>query len=438
MHHKGRFPNAFFGASPRLDSAALAILVLLLFLIFVFLFLTLTAQPAQAQTYQVIYNFTGGADGAFPEAGLTMDRAGNSYGTTVYGGVGCPNGSLPGCGTVFKLSHRGSGWVLTTIYRFQGGSDGANPYAQVVIGPDGSLYGTTYLGGRGCDSYGCGTVFKLRPGPSATGSWTETVLYRFAGSPDGFSPNAAVVFDQAGNLYGTTINGGTFGVGSVFKLTPSDGGWTENVLYSFSNGNDGSYPTSSVIFDQIGNLYGTTTFGGGSLGCLIGCGTIFQLTRSGSDWTEKVLYRFQGRSDGGYVYAGLIFDGSGNLYGATGFLGSGNGGTVFELTPSGGNWTFNLLYSFTGQGGPYDSLLMDTAGNFYGTTGLDGLYQGGSVFRLTLSNGRWTETDLYSFTGFSDGGQPFSGVILDANCNLYGTAVEAGAYGYGVVWEVTP
>jgi len=408
---------------------------------FVLLLLALTValtESVQAQTYRVIYNFTGGADGGFPEAGLTMDRAGNFYGTTVYGGEGCPNGEPPGCGTLFKLAHRGSGWVLATIYRFQGGSDGANPHAQVVIGPDGSLYGTTYLGGTGCDGYGCGTVFKLSPGPNATGSWKETVLYRFNGSPDGANPNAAVAFDQARNLYGTTGNGGVYGTGSVFKLTPSDGGWTESVLYSFNNGNDGAYPIAGVVFDQGGNLYGTTAFGGGSVGCLSGCGTAYQLTPSGSDWIEKVLYRFQGGSDGGYVYAGLIFDGSGNLYGATGFLGSGNGGTVFELTPSGGGWTFNLLYSFTGQSGPWDSLVRDTAGNFYGTTGSDGLYQAGSVFRLTLSNGGWTETDLYSFTGSSDGGDPFSGVILDANGHLYGTAVDRGGYGYGVVWEITP
>jgi uncharacterized repeat protein (TIGR03803 family) len=435
MHHKGRFPNVFFGANLRPDSAALAILILLLFLIFVLLFMTLTAQPAQAQTFRVLHNFTGGQDGAFPEAGLTMDKAGNSYGTTVYGGGGC-SGSLPGCGTVFKLSRQGPDWVLATIYSFQGGSDGYYPYAQVVIGPDGSLYGTTYLGGRGCDGYGCGTVFKLRPGPNATGSWTETVLYRFTGSPDGFGPNAAVVFDQAGNLYGTTFVGGSHGSGAVFQLTPSGGSWTENVLYSFTSGNDGSYPISGVIFDQVGNLYGTTTSGGGSPVC--SCGTIYQLMRSGSGWTEKVLYRFQGGSDGAFPYAGLIFDGSGNLFGATGRLGSGVGGTVFELTPSGGNWTFDLLYSFTGQGGPWDSLVMDAAGNLYGTTRWDGLYQDGSVFRLSLSHGGWTETDLYSFNGLSDGGNPFSGVILDEKGHLYGTAVDRGAYGYGVVWEVTP
>jgi uncharacterized repeat protein (TIGR03803 family) len=403
----------------------------------VLLSLTMTlAESVDAQTYNVIYNFANGVDGSHPQSGLTMDRAGNLYGTTAYGGQGCLSGEPPGCGTVFKLSRTGSAWVLTTIYSFQGGNDGANPYAQLVFGPDGSLYGTTYLGGVGCSGLGCGTVFRLKPGPNTMASWTETPIYRFQGA-DGQNPNASVVFDQAGNLYGTTANGGAHGIGSVFKLTGSNGNWTENVLNSFAGGNDGATPTAGVIIDHAGNLYGTTTFGGGTAGCLSGCGTVFQLTPSGSNWIERVLYRFQGASDGGYVYPGLIFDGSGNLYGATDRFGAGNGGTVFELTPSAGNWTFVVIHSFAGQGGPEDSLFLDSAGHLYGTTTSDGLHQDGSVFRLTFSNGNWSATDLYSF-GFSDGGTPYCGVAFDPNGHLYGTAWAGGAHGFGVVWEITP
>jgi uncharacterized repeat protein (TIGR03803 family) len=390
-----------------------------------------SSQPS----YNVIYNFTGAADGASPEGGMAMDSTGNLYGTTVYGGIGCPEdtGNLPGCGTVYRLSRRGSAWVLTTLYRFQGGTDGAYPYAGLTVGPDGSLYGTTWIGGMGCSNYGCGTVFKLRPGVNSSGTWTKTQIYRFRGQPDGSEPFAPVTFDQSGNLYGTTFVGGTSGQGTVFRLTPSNGEWTETILHSFASGEDGATPVAGVTVDQTGNLYGTTWEGGGALGH----GTVFQLTPSGSLWTEKILYRFHGTSDGGNVYAGVTLGPSGSLYGATGFLGPNNGGTVYKLTPSGGGWTFALLYSFAGQGGPQESLAIDTAGNLYGTTNMDGSNQWGSVFKLTLSNGTWTELDLYDFTGLGDGGQPYSGVAIDANGRVYGTAVDRGAFGYGVVWEVT-
>ncbi|MGO9516521.1 MAG: choice-of-anchor tandem repeat GloVer-containing protein [Candidatus Korobacteraceae bacterium] len=454
MHKRQQFPNLIFGASLRPEDAALAIMLLLPFLIFVMLFMTLTAQTAQAQTYKVIYTFTGGADGATPYAGVTLDKAGNLYGTAFFGGdLACdaPNG----CGTVYKLTHKGSGWTFNPLYSFAGGSDGAGSSARVIFGPHGTLYSTTWMGGTGTNcSYGggatsCGTVFNLRPFPSVckTGlcPWMETVLYDLTGYPnDGGLPFFGdLLFDQAGNAYGTTYEGGGSdlcggdGCGTVYQLTPSGSGWTEGVLHSFTGPPDGENPYSGVIFDQAGKLYGTTSSGGTG-----GGGVVYQLTPSESGWTEKVLYNFQGGPDGAAPIAGLIFDQSGNLYGAT-FSGGGNGGgTVFKLTPSGGTWTYSALYYLSGPParvcGPEGTLVMDGAGNLYGTTLCDGIYSFGSVFKLTPSGGSWSYTSLHDFTNGSDGRYPYSNVAFDANGNLYGTASAGGSQGFGVVWQITP
>ena len=404
-------------------------------------------QSAQAQNYTVLHSFTGGVDGANPWAGLTMDGAGNLYGTTFFGGYSNGDCDPGGCGAVFKLTHKASGWVFSPLYSFLGDNDGASPQARVTVGPNGILYGTTFSGG----GWNGGTVFSLRPPAAACKtalcSWNESVLHSFANFQDGFSPGYGdVVFDPEGNLYGTTYQGGsgTCGVGPcgvVYKLTPSNGGWTESVLYNFTGTSSGNGPYAAVIFDQAGNLYGTTSEGGNG-GCNgLGCGTVFQLTPSGSGWTENVLYAFQNGSDGATPIGGLIFDRSGNLYGAT--SGPENGkSTVFELTPSSGNWTFAMLYSLGGSGGPTGSLIMDTAGNLYGTALSGGAYGSGSVFKLAPSGGGWTYTSLHDFCAggppCSDGAQPWGNVILDANGNLYGTASAGGPSNYGVVWEITP
>ena len=298
MHSVRRFHSPIFGASLRPHSATVAILLMLLFFLLVLLLVLLTPQPAQAQTFKVIHTFTGGADGAWPYAGLTMDRAGNLYGTAQAGGGGNLRSSGcggSGCGTVFKLVPRGSGWVFTTLYSFQGGSDGAVPTARVIFGPDGSLYGTTSVGGAGY-----GTVFKLQPPlvacKSALCPWTETVLYRFTGGSDGANPGGGdLIFDKAGNLYGTAQYGGyeggscseTGGCGVVFELTPSSSGWIYSVIHRFTGGADGGYPYSGVISDNAGNLYGTAGGGGSS-----GGGTVYELIPSGSGWQEKTLCSF--------------------------------------------------------------------------------------------------------------------------------------------------
>jgi uncharacterized repeat protein (TIGR03803 family) len=382
------------------------------------------ATQAQAQTFTVLHNFTGGGDGSAPYAGLSMDRAGNLYGTTSAGNS-----------SVFRMSNSGSSWILTSLYTFKGGSDGAVPYSRVIIGPDGSLYGTTTVGGTGCSPNGCGTVYRLRPPASACKTalcpWTKTALYRFTGSTDGSSPSIGdLLLDQAGNLYGTTTAGGADGQGVVFKLTPSGGGWTESVLWSFTGGSDGSDPQSGVIFDDAGNLYGTTYIAGKG-----GEGTVYQLSPSGSGWTENTLYSFTGGNDGSNPIGGVAMDAQGNLYGTTVFGGSSGGGTVYELTPSNGTWTFTLLQGFTGYEGPYDTPTLDAEGNVLGTSSFTG--GNGQVFKLTPSNGGWTYNVLHNFTG-NDGYVPAGNVILDSNGILYGTTLDGGADGKGVVFEITP
>jgi uncharacterized repeat protein (TIGR03803 family) len=404
-----------------------------------FVLTVVATQAAQAQTYQVLYNFTGAQDGAFPEAGVTMDVGGNLYGTAFVGGYKGGNCSgTNGCGTVYKLTHKGSGWIFNLLYTFTGGSDGTIPGARVIFGPNGTLFSTTARGGSGvCSNHGCGTVFNLRPPATACKSalcpWSETVLYSFAGPPDGATPDGEVAFDQGGNMYGTSVNGGSSGDGTVWELTPSGSGWMESVLYSFS-GNDGAHPFSELVFDSSGNLYGTTSAGGA-----YGYGVVFKLTSSGSGWTENVLYSFAGGSDGGTPYAGVTFDQAGNLYGATSDGGTGGGGTVFKLTPSGGGWTYSLLLSFTGatQCGPVASLTIGSGG-LYGTTYCDGAYGFGSVFQLASSDGSGTYKDLYDFTGGLDGAGPISTVLIDKAGKLYGTAQYGGQYSDGVVWEITP
>jgi uncharacterized repeat protein (TIGR03803 family) len=414
----------------------------------VVIMIVLPIGVAQGQTYQVIHDFAGGLDGSEPSSGVTIDAAGNLYGTTFEGDALT--------GTVYRLVSKSSHWVLMPLYLFtEGGSNGAIPYARVIIGRDGSLYGTTAFGGnsQNCAS-GCGVVFNMKPTPNPPitplSPWIETPLYRFGGGSDGANPYGAdIVFDQAGNIYGTTYNGGTGscsgGCGTVYELTPSNGSWTETVLYSFTQGGDGQHPWGGVTFDTAGNLYGTTVYGGAS-----GNGAIYQLKPSGSGWTETVLYSFTGGTDGANPYAGLIFDSSGNLYGATGAGGAGIGGTVFELTPSSGSWKFNLLYTFAGVSGqfvpgPIANLAFDSSGNLYGTTHGDGAYNFGSVFELTPGSGGWTYTSLHDFTGGDDGGYPRCNITFDKNGNMYGTAAEGGTGGSGncsgpcgVVFEITP
>jgi uncharacterized repeat protein (TIGR03803 family) len=356
----------------------------------------------------VLHSFSGGddSDGSDPVASLIFDSAGNLYGTTQSGGLSC--------GAVFELTPSAGAWTETVLYRFDCG-DGASPFGNVIFDSAGNLYGTTrYGGGNVCNyGYGCGTAFKLT---HAGGVWTETVLHSFNGS-DGDTPEAGLVFDKAGNLYGTTTGEGTNGYGNVFQLRPSGGAWTETVLYSFTGGADGGTPRAGLFFDSTGNLYGTAEMGGTA-----GDGVVFEIAGY-SLISESVLYSFKGGSDGSNPSVGLIQDAAGNLYGTA--SGGGKGyGTVFKLSLSNGQWTQTVLYSFTGGNDgatPEAPLMFDKSGNLYGTTNGGGLYALGTVFEVSHNGSKWAETVLYSFKGGSDGNSPLAGVIRDSAGNLFGT-----------------
>jgi uncharacterized repeat protein (TIGR03803 family) len=394
-------------------------------------------QSAAAQTFTVIHNFTGGADGGQPVAGITKDARGNLYGTTSVGGSGI------GYGTVYELTHNRSSWIFAPLYTFAGGSDGESPQFRVVIGPGGSLYGTTYQGGACSYFGGCGTVFSLRPPvsvcPNVNCSWPESVLYRFQGPPnDGWGPYSDLVFGQDRSLYGTTLAGGTgtclggAGCGVIYQLKPSGGSWTESVIHNFS-GIDGAEPTGAVIFDRVGNLYGTASASG-----QYGYGSVYELMPSGTGWLAQVLYSFDAGSDGANPEGGVVFDQSGNLYGVTNRGGATGGGTIYELSPSSGGWILTILYSFSGFSSlAQNGLIMDGSGNLYGTTYNGGPANIGTVFKLARSNGVWTYTLLHDFSG-SDGAYPTSSATIDSNGNLYGTTSEGGSFGQGVLYEITP
>jgi uncharacterized repeat protein (TIGR03803 family) len=339
-------------------------------------------------------------------------------------------------------------FTYDNLYSFTNdGPGGAEPVAGLILDKAGNLYGTTFSGG----AHHQGTVFKLTPSPD--GKWIETVLHSFSGS-DGSSPTAGLVFDQEGNLYGTTWNGGPLAAGNVFELTPdSKGNWTENDIFLFcalSKCADGANPGASLIFDQAGNLYGTTATGGSTL-CTGGCGTVFKLTPlPHGGWTHSVLYTFCGTGDcggGERPRASLILDQAGNLYGTAelgGHCEPPGCGVVFELTHASGGWAEKVLYTFCSLSGcadgqlPLGSLIFDQAGNLYGTTVLGGKNGDGLVFQLTPnSNGAWTETVLHSFAG-TDGYAPDANLILDGAGNLYGTTSEGGGGGAGVVFVLVP
>jgi uncharacterized repeat protein (TIGR03803 family) len=382
------------------------------------------APLAHAQTFSVIYNFAG-HNGGDPNSGVTI-RAGNLYGTTYSGGTS---------GAVYELTRSGSDWVYTPLSFL---STGFGPKARAVFGPDSHLYSTA-----GDLPPNHGVVFDLIPPLSickvANCLWTDNVIYRFQGAPgDGSVPGSGdLIWDQQGNMYGTTTNGGQNDLGTVYEVMHSGNQYTESVICNFS-GPDGSYPQGGVISDGKGNLFGTTVLGG-----LYNFGSIFELTYNpGVGWIETVIYSFQNLSDGRQAIAGLVMDASGNLYGTTETNGSQGAGTAFELSPSGNGWTFTLLNSFAGNSndlcGPQAPLTLDAAGNLYGTTQCSGTHGLGSIFELTNTGNGWTYTALHDFAGGTDGDYPLSNVTIDTDGSLYGTTSRGGTYGDGVVWMIKP
>lgn len=402
----------------------------------------LAAYALQAQSFQVLHNFTGGPDGANPLDGLTIDHAGNLWGTASAGGnqvSGCSNGlGTSGCGSVFELARSGSGWILKPLYDFHGGND-ADPTFGVVFGPDGALYGLTAGTTASCgNEFGCGGIFRLTPPPttcpSTSCSWQETMLHQFTGQPDGSSPTSRVLFDSAGNMFGATFFGGAYNIGALYELSHGNGGWTESVPYSFSENSQGlgvALPAGYLAIDQANNLYGAS-YCNDTIGCFYGA--VFEMQNSPSGWSLSELYAFNGFN--GYAPIGVIRDASGNLYGVNTGDGSDESGNIYELSPSNGSWTLSLLYDFGGFGEDYASgLVMDSAGNLYGVNHT--VSTPGYVFKLTPSGSGWTFTTLHTFNG-GDGSDPSGQLVLDSSGNLYGATESGGTHNDGVIWEITP
>jgi uncharacterized repeat protein (TIGR03803 family) len=379
----------------------------------VLVFAAMIVPSARAQTFTVLYTFTDTTQGWQPDAAPILDAAGNLYGTTQFGGT------AGGFGTVFKLDSKGNEEVL---YSFSGTPDGEDPDGSLVADRSGNLYGNSLYGGT---AGGYGTVFKL----DHTGKLT--LLHSFASNPDGADPHGSLVGDPQGNGYGTTQYGGAAGgYGTVFKVSAAG----EAMLYSFAGTPDGENPEAGLIRDRAGSLYGTTVYGGTAGGY----GTVFKLDKTGK---LTLLHSFAGTPDGENPYAGLVGDSAGNGYGTTKYGGTAGGfGTVFKLNRTG---KLTLLHSFAGTPdgeNPLAGLVLDPAGTIYGTTFYGGTFGYGSVFEIDTTG---KLTVLHSFNDSPDGANPVGGLTRDAAGNLYGTTSDGGDLscgfsGCGTVFKVTP
>lgn len=402
--------------------------------------------PAQA-TGMALHSFNG-TDGSSPNGPLIADARGALYGTTTYGGTSA-NAHNPGYGAVFKLTPPASGtgpWTETVLYNFTGLTDGGWPWGGLIFDAQGCLYGTTYMGGS--PKYNYGVVYKLTPPASGMGQWKQTILHTFDTLPDVSNPQGGLIFDASGSLYGTASAGGMTEFGAVFKLKPpvsGSGPWTESILYNFNGGSkgDGAAPTGELIFDAKGALYGTTVVGGD-----YSYGAVYKLAPGLGSWKASILYEFTGYN-GRSPIDGVIMDKTGALYGATYYDGPAGAGTVFKLTqPPVPNtaWSHEYLRNFAGINMSYPSgpLISDAKGTLYGTV-REGRTTGGTathmgaVFSLTppaSGTGPWTLTAVHYFgnctaTGgcscSTPGGcYPTGGVIMGADGALYGTTAAGG------------
>jgi uncharacterized repeat protein (TIGR03803 family) len=376
--------------------------------------LILGVHPAQAQTESVLYNFTGTPDGANPYSTLTF-QGGNIFGTT-------KNGGLNGYGTVFELTPNGSGgWTESVLYNFcpaaPSCTDGANPtYTKLAFDKNGNLYGTAFNGG----ALGNGAVFELTPSGN---TWIYNVIYSCKGQPDGANPVNGLIFDAAGNLYGTAYSGGGGGNGAVFELSPSTGGaWTEQVIVSM--------PTTfaGLAIDSSGNLYGTTT------------ASVVELHPNGSGgFFTSTLFTFAAQLQGKTPNGTPFLDSAGNIYGTTVTGGKNNLGVVYKLVKgSTGKYTEKILYSFGNNGTqPYGGVVVDTAGNVYGATTAGGKNGAGIVYELVFNGTSYQERSLQAFIG-ENGAVSYSTLLLDSGNYLYGTTFGGGSSGQGAVFEVNP
>ena len=395
------------------------------------LFLAITLRADAATDIVLMHSFTGGNDGAYPDDRLTQDASGNFYGTTQIGGAFA-------AGTIFELSpNRGGKWNLSVLYAFTGGADGGNPLGSLTFDAAGNAYATVSSG----TANGFGGVIELTPATQPNKPWTEQVLYSFQAGNDGALPFGNVIFDAAGNLYGTTSIGGTrhigclAGCGTIYELSPDgNGGWTEKVLHRLIDAfGQGAEPRAGLIMDKSGNLFGTTYEGGDNDVCGgTGCGSVFELAKPApgkTRWQFKNLINFNA-TNGALVRGGVTFDANGALYGTTIYGGTNNAGTVFSLTYEAGHWRFKTIYNFDGINGlqPSGNLAFDAAGNLYGATYQGGANDWGSIFQLVPGASGWTENILYNFviSGKKFGASPLGGVTLDAAGNLYMTTNQGG------------
>ena len=371
------------------------------------MFGAMTIQSAQAQSFKVLYNFDGASHGGDPYASLARDAAGNLYSTVDYGG------GTSYAGGVFKVAPDGT---ETMLYNFTGGADGAYPFSSVVRDSKGNLYGTTSQGG----SDNAGVVFKVDP------SGTETVLHNFTGGADGVIPTGGLVRDKAGNLYGTTSQGGTSNDGIVFKISPSG---KETILHTFTgSATDGKYPTyTTLLMDAQGNFYGVTEEGGSADG-----GILYKLSKTGK---LTILHSFKGgTTDGCNVLGTPFMDAAGNFYGTTSSCGTHTLGTVWEVKKNGQE---RLLHSFAGGTSdgeyPLAGVVKDATGNLYGNTETGGASDVGTVYRIS-NTGKFTL--LHSFDG-TDGKYPYGSFAQNSKGTIFGSTLNGGTIGYGTVWKIT-
>ncbi len=324
--------------------------------------------------HSVLYSFTGGADGGEPYKGVTLDAAGNLYGTAVTGGSGSCEG---GCGVTYKLTKSGTTWSQSVIHAFTGGDDGSGPGARVAVDGRGNVYGMTPTGGAN----GLGTIYALHP--KSTGGWAMRVIHTFTGGSDGSSGSAGKLLLRGGRIYGAATTGGSNGSGIVFELTPTRiGEWSLKTIYSFQGAPDGVFPYGALLFDAEGNVYGTTYYGGAN-----GLGTVYKLSPTvAGEWNETVLYSFRTGRDGNSSISNLVSDAAGNLYGTTSEGGLGSG-TIFAVTAGqNGTWTESIPHRFhdSPDGAfPYAGMVGDGAGTFFGATVHGGAAGEGAIYKFT-------------------------------------------------------
>ena len=401
--------------------------------VFALALLCLATRSAEAQIESVLHIFGGAPSDGGTPAAGLIMDSSGNF----YGTTTA--GGVNNSGTVFELVNSSGSYSEKVLYSFAGSQpsgDGGNPYSSLIMDSSGNLYGTTVNGGLN----GVGTVFEL---VNSSGTYSEKVLYSFSqyAGGDGVRPYAALVMDSSGNLYGTTQGGGANGAGAVFELVNSSGTYSEKVLYSFTtSGGDGESPFAALVMDSSGNLYGTTQFGG-----INNSGTVFELVNSSGTYSEQVLYTFRNSGgDGVYPYAGLLMDSSGNLFGSTQYGGVNSAGTVFELVNSSGSYSEKVLYGFSPSNGdgqnPSGTLIMDSSGNLFGTNLFGGTgSNSGTVFELVNSSGTYSEKVLFAFGSACSGNgvYPLGSLVMDSSGNLYGTTQSSTGSGAGTVFSLT-